>query len=207
MSATAEKNERPPQQNRSRVTAEKFITAAFKLLEKQTFAELSVGDLAKSAKRSVGAFYQRFGSKEEFLKILITDFLDTGIGDEASLTWEGNSAREVYSNFLSDTYHRILSHRNLWHAVLELSANDPTFWAEFGKYREGRLKDLVNAIEDAEGKKLSKEGVRKLAIAGQTFNSVINNQIINSPGPLMLDDKEFLPTMRDIALNVAGFKN
>ena len=46
-----------------------------------------------------------------------------------------------------------------------------------------------------------------LAVAGQVFNSVMNNQIINSPGPLALDDDEFLPTMAEIALNVADLKD
>ncbi|MFC2952398.1 TetR/AcrR family transcriptional regulator [Marinicaulis aureus] len=199
--------ERLPQQNRSRVTAEKFITAAFKMLETQTFAELSVGELARSAKRSVGSFYQRFGSKEEFLKILIVDFLETGIGDEAAAVWKGKSPKQVYAKFLEDTYDRILSHRNLWHAVLEMSASDPSFWAEFGPYRDRRLMDLMTAIEAALGRKLTQTESRKLAIAGQVFNSVMNNQIINSPGPLTLDDAQFFPTMAKIALDVADLED
>jgi len=198
--------ERLPQQNRSRVTAERFIAAAFKLLEKQTFAELSVGDLARAAKRSVGSFYQRFGSKEEFLKILIVDFFETGIGDEAVSLWKGKTAKEVYAKFLQDTYDRILGHRNLWHAILEMSASDPGFWAEFGGFREQRLQDLIAAIETAQARKLTQAETRRLAVAGQVFNSVMNNQIINSPGPLALDDKQFFPTMSQIALDVADLE-
>ncbi len=195
---------RLPQQNRSRVTAERFLDAAFKLLEKQSFAELSVGDLAKTAKRSVGSFYQRFGSKEEFLKLLITDFLETGIGEEAATKWAGKTAKDVFSNFLGDTYRRILNNRNLWRAALELSSSDPGFWAMYGGLREQRFQDMVNAIEKGHGKKFTPQERRKLAIASQVFNSVINNQIINSPGPLSLDDAQFLPTMTQIALNAAG---
>ncbi|WP_428408369.1 TetR/AcrR family transcriptional regulator [Hyphococcus sp.] len=203
----SENAERLPQQNRSRVTAERFIAAAFKMLEKQTFAELAVGDLANAAKRSVGSFYQRFGSKEEFLKILIVNFLETGIGDEAAKAWQADTPKEVYAKFLEDTYYRILNHRNLWHAVLEMSASDPGFWSDFGSYRERRLQDLMTAIEKAKGKKLSQAEMRRLAVAGQVFNSVMNNQIINSPGPLALDDKEFLPAMAEIALNVADLSD
>ncbi|WP_375204104.1 TetR/AcrR family transcriptional regulator [Hyphococcus sp.] len=203
----AETVERFPQQNRSRVTAERFIAAAFKLLEKQTFAELSVGDFARAAKRSVGSFYQRFGSKEEFLKILIVDFLETGVGDEATSYLEGKTAKEVYSKFLQNTYDRILNHRNLWHAVLEMSASDPAFWGEFGSYREQRLQDLIDAIEKTPHGKLSQAERTRLAVAGQVFNSVMNNQIINSPGPLALDDDQFFPTMAKIALDVAALED
>ncbi|MEZ5892916.1 MAG: TetR/AcrR family transcriptional regulator [Parvularculaceae bacterium] len=197
---------RSPQQERSRVTTAKFVAAAMKLLEKQTFAELSVNELAVTAKRSVGVFYQRFGSKDAFLKILLSSFLETGVGPEAALKWQGKTPAEIFSKFLMDTHARILAHRNLWHAALELSSSDPTFWGQYGGLRARRFDDLVGAMEKSRGKKLSPAEIRRFAVASQLFNSVINNQIINSPGPLTLDDNEFLPTMTEIALNVAGLK-
>ncbi len=199
-----EKISRSPQQKRSRLTTKQFVDAAVKLLEKQTFAELSVSELAKTAKRSVGTFYQRFGSKEEFLKILITEFLETGVGEEAAMRWEARSPAEIFANFLGDSYDRILQNRNLWHAALELSSSDPNFWAEYGWLRAKRLEQLITAIENSRKKKLTPTEIKNFAIAGQLFNSVINNQIINSPGPLSLGDDEFLPTMTDIALKVSG---
>ena len=63
-----------PQQKRSRQTAGLFVAAALELLKDRTFAELSVAEIAAAAKRSVGAFYQRFGSKDDFLETLLTDF-------------------------------------------------------------------------------------------------------------------------------------
>ena len=174
------------------------------LLEKQTYAELSVVELAKTAKRSVGTFYQRFGSKEEFLKVLITEFLETGVGEEAATRWEGRTAADIFAKFLGDSYYRILKNRNLWHAALGISSSDPSFWTEFGDLRGRRLAQLVAAIEKTRKTKMSPAEIRRFAIAAQLFNSVINNQIINSPGPLSLGDEDFLPTVTDIALNVAG---
>src|SRR6185437_11976656 len=63
-----------PRQYRSRVTAERFVAAAFRLLETKTFEALSVADLAREAGRSVGAFYQRFGGKDDFLTVLLTAY-------------------------------------------------------------------------------------------------------------------------------------
>lgn len=199
----SENTERLPQQTRSRVTAEKFLEAAFKLLETQAFSELSVGDLARTAERSVGAFYQRFGSKDEFLSILITDFMSTGIGEKAAIVWQGDTAQDVFITFLEDTYHRIRNHRNLWHAALQMSSSSPEFWAQYGALRAQRFQDMLTAIEKGCGQKLSSEEAQRIAVAGQIFNSMINNQIINSPGPLSLDDDAFLPTMIEVALSVA----
>ena len=62
-------------QGRSRITAERFVEAALDLLQTRTFEELSVADLARRAERSVGAFYQRFGSKDDFLASLLTTYM------------------------------------------------------------------------------------------------------------------------------------
>jgi AcrR family transcriptional regulator len=199
-----DKLNRSPQQQRSRVTTQRFVNAALKLLEKQTYAELSLNDLAKTAKRSVGTFYQRFGSKEEFLKVLITEFLETGVSEEAAAKWEGRSPADIFAKFLGDSYYRILKNRNLWHAALGLSSSDPNFWTAYGDLRGRRLARLVEAIESSRKAKLSPVEIRRFAIAAQVFNSVINNQIINSPGPLSLEDDDFLPTITGIALHVAG---
>jgi AcrR family transcriptional regulator len=195
---------RLPQQNRSRVTTHQFLAAAQKLLETQTFAELSLTDLAEKAERSVGTFYQRFGSKDELLKVLIRDFLESGV-NQPSPEWSGKTEKDIFTSFLGDSYFRIRKNRNLWHAALELSSSDPKFWADFAGLRWRRLDLLVDALEKCRGrkKKMSPEEVRRFAIAVQVFNSVINNQIINSPGPLSLEDDAFLPTMVEIAWNVA----
>ncbi|PQA89554.1 TetR/AcrR family transcriptional regulator [Hyphococcus luteus] len=199
-----DKLSRSPQQERSRLTTKRFVEAALKLLEKQTYAELSLVDLAKTAKRSVGTFYQRFGSKDEFLKILLTDFLEASI-EEGVEKWRGRTPKDILLLFLSDTYEHVRRNRNLWHAALERSAAQPDFWSNFTDLRMQRLTLAVEAMEESRGKKLSPAEYRRLTVAIQVFNSVVNNQVINSPGPLSLDDDKFLPTMTKIALDVAGF--
>lgn len=195
--------DRPPQQNRSRVTTERFLEAAFKLLEKRSFADLSVSDLAKAAKRSVGVFYQRFNSKEDFLRILVFEFVGSEFKERADRAWTGQTAENVLSGFLRDTYQRILSHQNLWRAALALSASDPTFWSQFAGRRASLFKALIETIETRTGEKVSPPKARRIEIAVQVFNSVINNQIINGPGPLMIADDDFLPIMTEIAVKAA----
>lgn len=68
-----------------------------------------------------------------------------------------------------------------------------------------RIGDLsLAAIERSAGRPLDEAERQRLALAGQVFNSVINNQIINAPGPLRLEDREFLPELRTIALQIAA---
>jgi len=191
-----------PRQERSRQTAEKFVAAAMDLLHSKTYAELSVAELAKRAGRSVGVFYQRFGSKDDFLEVLLDAFF------EDSLVWRSNfdvggNAAQIYSGFLKRGFDSLKENRNLWHAALERAAAEPQFWSKYGPYRANASQVTRAAIERKLGRDLSDAERRKLALAGQVFNSVINNQIINGPGPLMLEADDFFPELEAIVLNIA----
>lgn len=61
---------RTPTQTRSKVTMERFIAAALRLVEAKRWEDISVAQLAAEAGSSVGAFYSRFGDKETLLEVL-----------------------------------------------------------------------------------------------------------------------------------------
>jgi AcrR family transcriptional regulator len=61
----------PPQQNRSRRTLDRLLEASESLLKRKRFEEISVAELAREPRSSVGSFYARFPGKDALL-----DFLD-----------------------------------------------------------------------------------------------------------------------------------
>ncbi len=58
---------RPPLQERSLKTQERILNAAEALLAKKPFEAITVAEIVRKARSSVGAFYSRFGSKEGLL--------------------------------------------------------------------------------------------------------------------------------------------
>lgn len=193
-----------PMQERSKATARRFTDAAMHLLREKTFAELSVAELAAKAGRSVGVFYQRFGSKDDFLTVLLNAFFQKSIDWRSAMPPEG-TPRDIYLRFLKGGYRDILENKNLWHAALERSAADPDFWKTFGHIRQAINGLTRETLERAQGRPFNDQERRQLAIAGQVYNSVINNQIINGPGPLELEDEEFFTEMTKIVLSIAPF--
>ena len=184
----------PPSQGRSRLTAERFQNAAFKLLETKTFDELAVADLAREAGRSVGAFYQRFGSKDDFLVVLLFSYFESREVETAQVLADGRG-EEVVEAVLADNFTSIMRNRNLWHAALRKSAQDPAFWAQFHKYVQRRPQLMAARLAELRGRPPTDQEIRRLGVALQVFNSVINNQMMNTPGPLILTSPEFLPTL------------
>jgi AcrR family transcriptional regulator len=201
--AAGDKDLPAPMQERSRATANRFVNAANQLLREKTYAELSVAELARAAGRSVGVFYQRFGSKDDFLAVLLTAFFDRAKVWRSSLPVEGKSPVETYRAYLRAGFDDLLDHRNLWHAALERSAADPRFWDTYGPIREQIGTITRGALEKSLGRAFEPAERHRVAVAGQVFNSVINNQIINGPGPLMLEDANFFPELEKVVLNIA----
>jgi len=184
-------------QGRSRITAERFVEAALDLLQARTFDELSVADLARRAGRSVGAFYQRFGSKDDFLASLLTTYMATGARRIEQQLAEGRD-ESVLDRVLTDNYETLLRNRHLWHAALRKSAQNPGFWAQFHSFVQRRPSVIGTRLGEIRGYPLEPDEVYRLRLALQVFNSVINNQMMNNPGPLTLNTPEFLPTLLGI---------
>lgn len=65
--STIDRAELEPQQERSRATRRRILTAANLLLRERSFESLSVQEIARAAGCSIGAFYGRFRGKDELL--------------------------------------------------------------------------------------------------------------------------------------------
>ncbi len=180
-----------PSQDRSRKTAESFLAAAYRLLETKTFEELSIADLAQEAGRSVGAFYQRFGSKDEFLTTLLVAYFEAREANTAGILADGTD-EGVIEQVLVDNFASIMRNRNLWHAALRQSAKDPKFWSQFQRFVQRRPEIMGQRLDAIRGTPMSEPERLRLRIALQVFNSVINNQMMNNPGPLTPDRPDFL---------------
>jgi AcrR family transcriptional regulator len=61
---------RPPRQRRSRESFERVLDAAARLLEENGFEGFTVQEVASRSGVSVGAIYERFGSKESLLRVV-----------------------------------------------------------------------------------------------------------------------------------------
>ena len=179
------------------MTAERFVEAAMDLLQTTTFDEMSVADLARRAERSVGAFYQRFGSKEDFLASLLTTYMDTREHLTERVLAAGRD-EGVIEAVLADNYQSLMRNRNLWHAALRKSAQNPGFWAQYQGTIQNRPAMMAARLGELRGHPLTPDELYRLRMALQVFNSVINNQMMNNPGPLTLNTPEFLPTLMGI---------
>ncbi len=89
---------KPPRQVRSQETLDRILEAAEELLLEKPFEAISVTELAKRARSSVGAFYTRFPDKESLLRCVLERFYAQAVTTSqvalAPERWEDATASE-----------------------------------------------------------------------------------------------------------------
>lgn len=89
----------PPQQARSQETLNRLLDAAEELIEERGFEEISVAEITRKARSSVGAFYSRFKDKQGLLRYVHQRFSEQAAATaEAALAperWEGMRVHEI----------------------------------------------------------------------------------------------------------------
>jgi len=194
-----------PQQSRSLATQRAFIDAGRALLQEMPWENLPVTLIAQRARRSVGVFYQRFGSREDFLTVLLNEWMvDSRARLDAPIAGVRPGATIEYH--LTSLFERIRTNRHLWRAALQRAMNDPPSWAPFRAQAAAWREALASQVGERRGRPLDAAERHRLELAMQVFNSVLNNALLNDPGPLHIDQPEFLPTLRGIFLTVAALE-
>jgi AcrR family transcriptional regulator len=94
-----------PRQRRSQKTLDRLLDACEGLLREKGFEEISVSDIARRARSSVGAFYGRFRGKEALLDLLDAKSEERIVAWWESYfspaKWEGVSTEEILRQFVS----------------------------------------------------------------------------------------------------------
>jgi len=63
-------------EERSRATREKLVSAARRLFEARSYSEVAIDDIARAAGVTRGAIYHHFGGKQQLFKAVIEDIQD-----------------------------------------------------------------------------------------------------------------------------------
>ncbi len=84
----------PARQQRSRATLERILRAAATLLEDRDFDELSMADVARAARCSVGTMYYRIPGKQALLRCLY-DMYASRLTERVSQLVERHSEKEI----------------------------------------------------------------------------------------------------------------
>ena len=199
---------RPPgreiKQDRGRKTYAALVDTGFQLLESRDFESLSIAELARSAGYSVGAFYARFNSKDEFFDALVARHLE-----RRDLSRERLFAKTADDVLIGAVVRDIVSyyskHRGFWRAALIRSSRDPAFWDPMRRQGHVYASTLIDRVERQLARPLTKVEQTNVQFAFQVLFATINNSIMNRPGPVLMSQHRFVTSLVRTFRLVAGY--
>ncbi|HMB74171.1 MAG TPA: TetR/AcrR family transcriptional regulator [Gammaproteobacteria bacterium] len=181
-------------QKRGQRTYNALVATAFELLENEEYDTLTVDALARAAGYSVGAFYARFRSKDEFFDALMAEYAAQRRSIRAQIF------ATVEDDKLVDTLIRELvtyywQRSRFWRAALFRSVRDPEFWAPVRNLSHEFSDLMIEHMSARAGRKLDTTETTNVQFAIQVALGTINNSIINRPGPVFLGQARFIDNL------------
>lgn len=187
-------------QERGRRTYEALIETGFRLLDQREFESITIADLTREAGYSVGAFYARFRSKDEFLDALIAQHLDqrTRARDRVLAS---STPDTLIERLIRDLVGYYWKRRLFWRAALRRGMRDPSFWKPLEDQGRQTAAAVVEKLSEIAERDLTESEVMDIRFAFHITLGAVNNSIVNRPGPVL-----FLGRERFIAGLVGTFR-
>jgi AcrR family transcriptional regulator len=181
-------------QKRGQQTYDRLVETGFKLLQQRELEAITIADLTRAAGYSVGAFYARFRSKDEFFDAMIVEHIALRTKARSKILAAAPDHELVHA-LIEETVTYYWKRRRFWRAALMRSIRDPGFWEplrrlglEFGDL-------LVARIHERAQRPLTQEEDANIRFAFQLLLGTINNAIINRPGPVFIGQAQFVANM------------
>jgi AcrR family transcriptional regulator len=191
-------------QKRSQVTYDALIDTAFAMLGEKDFDEISVADLAQKAGYSVGAFYARFRSKDELFDAMVLQHVQNRRDVRLRQFAKADDATLLHE-LLDETVRYYWGRRRFWRAALIRSIREPEFWAPMRKLSYEFADALLARFRTRAGRTLTKAEDANVRFAVQLAFGLINNTILNRPGPFFLEQELFIDNLVRAFKLVSGY--
>lgn len=191
-------------QERGRKTYDALVKTGFKLLADREYESITVAELAQAAGYSVGAFYARFKSKDEYFDALIAHHMVERTRDRDQLFAtlpDGGWIDEL----IADAVNYYWKRRRFWRAALIRSIHDPEFWQPIREHGHQLATSYVKRISREAQRPLTKEEELNVRFATQISLGTINNTIINRPGPIFMGQAVFVANLARAFRLVSGY--
>jgi AcrR family transcriptional regulator len=178
---------RPPRQRRSQQTLDRILDAAERLLLEREFDRLSIAEIVRASRTSVGSFYNRFRDKQALLSGLY-DRYDAGLPDwiESWQRRQGAAPADLVrtsgwiTRYLIDTFQ---GRRHLLRALALHVRNHPEeLDAQARDRRVSQHRFLVDALLQHRGEILHAEPERAAQAAVFGAASICRERILFAEG-------------------------
>jgi AcrR family transcriptional regulator len=178
-------------QKRGKKTYDALMSTGFKLLEKKDLEKISVSELAQESGYSVGAFYARFESKDQFFNALIQEHLRLRTDSLENLY-----RRVTLENLVEELMHNLAAyyteHSEFWRTVLLKRIRDPEFWDPFNSHFFDSAQLLMHRISTENGRSIMEQETRNIYFAFQAILGLLSRNLYTGFTPKVIRKEDFV---------------
>ncbi|HWL04206.1 MAG TPA: TetR/AcrR family transcriptional regulator [Xanthobacteraceae bacterium] len=194
---------RPAKQARSLLTRNRIVAAAQKLIGNGNFEDLTVSEIAREAKCSVGAFYQRFEDKEALFRTLVADMVaEVRAGlIEIYRRYDGDP---LVDHIIAAAVRNFRNRQGLMRATVRKGMADSRIWdpiREHGHFAAGLFAERLGQRNK---RRLTAAQTDKIGFAFQVLHGTLINTLIHDPGPLTINDPRFEKELNRVFRAIIG---
>jgi AcrR family transcriptional regulator len=181
----------PVKQRRGIETRDKLMSAGKRLIARRDFDSMSVAEIAEAAGCSVGAFYQRFRDKDAFFGALIAQYVSDGRATTLALYAEHDDDRLIAA-LVAATARRFRENTGLLRAAIRKRMEEAALWDPIRRLGHFAADCFIAWRGARRGRPLDADEAIATRFAFQVLYGTLNNAVINQPGPLDLEDDDFV---------------
>ena len=180
----------PAQQLRSRALRDRLIAEGMRLARARPFHDVAIADLCAAANCSTGAFYARFPDKLTLLKaVMVSAAAESRPLFEAIVN--GSPFDQIIRDLVAAQVARFQAYETFYRSAFKVSLDDGAAWTPFRQNASGLADCYISRLRSEpsiDGVSIDEDKVR---FAFQIMYAMLNNTILNRPGPFHLPDPEF----------------
>lgn len=181
---------RPVKQLRGRHSRDRLLNAGQALVATRPFDALSVADIARAARSSVGAFYLRFRDKDAFFRALVAGYVAEGRAETLKL-YETSADDRLITVLVTGTIDRFRRYAGLIRSALRKRMEDATVWEPIRQSGHFNADRFVEWLARRRRRRLTADEDLTVRVAFQVLYGTLNNALVNQPGPLDIEDPAF----------------
>lgn len=193
----------PALQSRSRTLRDRLIQVSLEIARKEPFDDVSIIDICAAAGCSTGAFYSRFPDKITLFKaVMVFAAVESGPLLE-TIVREAEFA-DILPRLVAAQVERYVRHATFFRSAFKVSLDAEQAWEPFRRNAHNLASTYLDRVFALPGIERDKVNVERVRFAFQVMYGVLNNTLINRPGPFVLESDEFPVLLEDAMMATMG---
>jgi AcrR family transcriptional regulator len=171
---------RPAQQKRSQATERRLLDAAEALIDAEGLAGLSIAEVVRRARSSVGSFYNRFGDKDGLLQAIHARRLDAVLTalDTLAPAIAALSRPEAVELCMTQVVAHFQENHALTAAFNARSSIDPEGWAPSIERHVGLVRRITEILDGAQGESAHPQATKALELGLHLAFAFLGNRAV-----------------------------